>query len=171
VATKAEAPKPAAAEPKFPEVPLPALPTADQRSVVRDVKMKDMAGRDVSLAELRGKPVMVVFWATWCRPCVMEMPHLVHLQDTYAKHGLRIVAVSLDANGMAAVKPFLEKHPEVTYTVVPNGGEAAAAFGGIRSIPNSFMLDRQGRIVKQFVGLTPGETLEGWVQALLREKA
>ena len=65
----------------------------------------------------------------------------------------------------------LEKHPEVTYTIIPNGGEAAAAFGGIRSIPNSFMLDRQGRIVKQFVGLTAGDTLEGWVQALLREKS
>jgi thioredoxin-like negative regulator of GroEL len=59
----------------------------------------------------------------------------------------------------------------VTYTVVPNGGEAAAAVGGIRSIPNSFMIDRQGRIVKQFVGLTPREDLEGWVQAVLREKS
>jgi cytochrome c biogenesis protein CcmG/thiol:disulfide interchange protein DsbE len=152
-------------------VSLPTLPPADQRTAVRDVQMKDISGRDVSLAGLRGKPVMVVFWATWCRPCMMEVPHLVHLQEIYAKRGLKIVGVSLDANGMAAVKPFLEKHPEVTYTIIPNGGEAAAAFGGIRSIPNSFMLDRQGRIVKQFVGLTAGDTLEGWVQALLREKS
>jgi thiol-disulfide isomerase/thioredoxin len=172
-AAEAAAPeaKPAEQESEMPKVALPVLPPADQRSAVRDVKMRDVEGREVTLAGLRGKPAMIVFWATWCRPCSMEIPHLVHLQETYAKRGLRIVAVSLDANGLAAVKPFLEKHPEMTYTVVPNGMEAQAAFGGIRSIPNSFVLDRQGRIVKQFVGLTPGEDLEGWVQAVLREKS
>jgi cytochrome c biogenesis protein CcmG/thiol:disulfide interchange protein DsbE len=168
---RTEAPKAPAPEVKLPDVPLPSLPPADQRATVRDLKLKDMAGREISIASLRGKPAMVVFWATWCRPCVMEIPHLVRLQETYAKHGLKIVAISLDGNGMAAVKPFLEKHPEMTYTVIPNGAEASAAFGGIRSIPNSFLLDRQGRVVKQFVGLTPGETLEGWVQAALREKS
>lgn len=168
---RTEAPQTAAPEAKLPSVALASLPPASERATVRDLKLKDMAGREISLAGLRGKPVMIVFWATWCAPCKMEIPHLVHLQETYAKHGLKIVAISLDGNGMAAVKPFLEKHPEITYTVIPNGAEAAAVFGGIRSIPNSFMLDRQGRIVKQFVGLTPGETLEGWVQALLREKS
>jgi cytochrome c biogenesis protein CcmG/thiol:disulfide interchange protein DsbE len=156
---------------ELPQVAIPALPAVDQRTAVRDVKMRDVAGREVTLAGLRGKPAMIVFWATWCRPCTMEIPHLVHLQETYAARGLKIVAVSLDANGLAAVKPFLEKHPEMTYTVVPNGMEAQAAFGGIRSIPNSFVLDRQGRIVKQFVGLTAREDLEGWVQAVLREKS
>jgi len=159
-----------APEEKLPDVPLPSLPPADQRTTVRDLKLKDMAGREITLASLRGQPAMIVFWATWCRPCLMEIPHLVHLQEVYAKHGLKIVAISLDMNGMAAVKPFLEKHPEMTYTVIPNGAEAAAAFGGIRSIPNSFLLDKKGRVVKQFVGLTPGPTLEGWVQAALREK-
>jgi cytochrome c biogenesis protein CcmG/thiol:disulfide interchange protein DsbE len=168
---RADAPKAVAPEAKLPNVPLASLPPANERTAVRDLKLKDMAGREISLASLRGRPVMIVFWATWCGPCKMEIPHLVHLQETYAKHGLKIVAISLDGNGMAAVKPFLEKHPEITYTVIPNGAEAAAAFGGIRSIPNSFMLDRQGRVVKQFVGLTPGETLEGWVQAMLREKS
>lgn len=169
-AATAAAPAPVP-EAKLPNVPVPALPAAEQRATIRDLKLKDIAGREISLAGLRGKPVMVVFWATWCRPCIMEIPHLVHLQEVYAPHGLTIVAISLDANGMAAVKPFLEKHPEVTYTVIPNGAEAASAFGGIRSIPNSFLLDRRGRVVKQFVGLTPGETLEGWVQAALREKS
>ena len=171
VEARAETPKAVTPEAKLPSVPLPSLPPADQRTTVRDLKLKDMAAREISLASLRGKPAMIVFWATWCRPCVMEIPHLVRLQETYAKQGLKIVAISLDANGMAAVKPFLEKHPEMTYTIIPNGAEAAAAFGGIRSIPNSFLLDRKGRVVKQFVGLTPGETLEGWVQAALREKS
>jgi len=161
--------KPATVEDQA-QAPLPALPSPDQRVAAPELKLRDMAGREITLSSLRGKAVMVVFWATWCRPCVMEVPELVRLHGVYKDRGLRILAISLDQNGMAAVKPFLDKHPEITYTIVPSGYEAQAAFGGIRSIPNSFVVDKQGRVVKQFVGLTPGQEMEGWVRAVLREK-
>jgi thiol-disulfide isomerase/thioredoxin len=163
------APAPAEAQ-KEPQVPLPTLPPAQERVAAPALTVADMEGREITIAGLAGRPVMVVFWATWCRPCIMEIPHLVHLQETYGKRGLTILAISLDANGLAAVKPFLEKHPEVNYTVVPNGMQAQAAFGGIRSIPTAFLLDRKGRVARKFVGLTPGEELAGWVQAALRER-
>ncbi len=155
---------------EFPAVPEQVLPAPKERQAAPELTLRDMSGREVTLSSLRGSVTMLVFWATWCRPCNMEVPHLVRLYDTYAKSGLNILAISLDRGGLATVKPYLDKRPEIKYTVIPSGEAAAVAFGGIRNIPNSFLLDRQGRVVKQFVGLAPPEVMEGFVQAALREK-
>lgn len=99
----------------------------------------------------------------------MEIPTLVKLHDGYAAYGLRIIAPSIDRNGLAAVKPFLDKNPQIKYPVVPNGIPAAQAFGGIQSIPTSFLIDRQGRVVTRFMGLVQEQVLEGYVKAALLE--
>jgi thiol-disulfide isomerase/thioredoxin len=128
-------------------------------------------GRPVSLAGMKGKVGLVVFWATWCRPCIMEIPHLVRLHEGYGKQGLAIVGLSIDRRGIAVVKPFVDSHPEINYPIVPNGLAAADAFGGIASIPTSFLIDREGRVIRMFVGLMPGEMLEGFVKAALQESS
>ncbi|MBM3317333.1 MAG: TlpA family protein disulfide reductase [Candidatus Eisenbacteria bacterium] len=150
--------------------PLPALPPISERPAAPFFSVTDMAGRQITLADYRGRVALVVFWATWCRPCIMEIPHLVHLQEAYGNEGLGILGLSVDRRGIAVVKPFLQSHPEINYTIVPNGLAAADAFGGITSIPTSVLLDRSGRIIRGFVGLVPAEMLEGYVKAALREQ-
>jgi cytochrome c biogenesis protein CcmG/thiol:disulfide interchange protein DsbE len=155
----------------FPNVELPELLPVAQRVPLPRFSMRDMNGREIASDDLSGQVVLLNFWATWCRPCKMEVPALVYLHKTYADAGLQIIAPSIDRTGLAVVKPFLDQRPEIKYTVVPNGMPAAQAFGGIRSIPTSFLVDKQGRVVKAFQGLVPQEVLEGYIQSALREEA
>ncbi len=162
----------AAKKPVFPwagEANLPELPPVSKRIPLPELAMRDMSGRDITREDYRGKVVLLNFWATWCGPCRMEIPTLVKLHDGYAAYGLRIIAPSIDRNGLAAVKPFLDKNPQIKYPVVPNGIPAAQAFGGIQSIPTSFLIDRQGRVVTRFMGLVQEQVLEGYVKAALLE--
>lgn len=160
----------AAAEAGEPEPALPELTPPEARPAAPEIAVTDMSGRQITLADYRGKVLLAVFWATWCRPCMMEIPHLVHLQEAYGKQGLGILGLSLDRRGIAVVKPFLQSRPEINYTIVPNGLAAADAFGGITSIPTSVLIDRSGRVIRGFVGLVPGEVLEGYVKAALAEQ-
>lgn len=153
-----------------PKFERPALPPAKDRPIPPKLELVDMNGRTLKLEDLRGQVVLLAFWATWCGPCRMEIPSLIHMTQIYKDAGFAIVAPSIDRNGMAAVKPFVERNKEINYTIVPNGVPASMAFGGIRSIPTSFLIDRQGRILRSFVGLQPPEVLEAYVQAALLEK-
>ncbi len=165
----AEASKKKAGDHDFRNIPRPRLPEPSRRQPVPEIELTDIEGNRFSLSSLKGDVVLLVFWATWCRPCLREVPILVSLQDEYRDAGLRVVAVSLDRGGMAKVKRFLESRPEINYTVVPNGISASMRMGGIRSIPTSFLIDRQGRVIERFVGLHPAIELEGYVQAALLE--
>ncbi|MBD3236615.1 MAG: redoxin domain-containing protein [Candidatus Eisenbacteria bacterium] len=152
-----------------PEYPRPELPPSDERQRPPDLRLVDLAGDEIELRQMQGQVVLLAFWATWCRPCIMEIPHLVHLVETYADAGFEVLGVSVDRGGMRAVKPFVDRHPEINYPIIPNGVPAAQTLGGIRSIPTSFLLDRQGRVLRAFVGLQPPEVLEGHIQAALLE--
>jgi thiol-disulfide isomerase/thioredoxin len=172
-ATKPATPAASAAASEPPEAqepPLPPLTPVADRKPAPAFTATDMAGREIGLVGLKGKVSLVVFWATWCRPCMMEIPELVRLQQAYGSKGLTVLGLSVDRRGLAVVKPFLEKHPEINYPIVPSGLAAADAFGGVTSIPMSFLIDREGRIIRSFVGLMPGEVLEGYVKAALQEE-
>lgn len=97
-----------------------------------------------SLSGLRGRPVMVEFWATWCPPCVKGIPHLNELHDTFAPRGLAIVAVTNEDAGL--VEPFISRHA-MRYPVVQSA-KAGQAFG-VQSIPHAFLLDQAGTVVWQ----------------------
>ena len=152
-----------------PAHPLPQLPETGKRRGAPDLTVTDMHGRPISLADLRGRAVLVTFWATWCGPCRQEIPHLVRWQEAYGPQGLTILGVSLDQQGLPAVRKFVRDHPEIRYTIIPNGARAAEAFGGVERIPTAFLLDRRGRIVARFEGLPRGEEMEGFIQAVLQE--
>ncbi|MBC7542467.1 MAG: TlpA family protein disulfide reductase [Candidatus Sericytochromatia bacterium] len=146
-----------------------AYPSAAEQVVAPDFDRPtvDGVGR-VRTADWRGKIVLVNVWATWCPPCRWEIPALASVYRTYRDQGLAVVGVSIDSDGPEKVNAFVQEHA-VPYPVVMGDAGLIAAFGGVRAVPTSFLLDRQGRIVKKYVGLLPGPRLERDVNALLAQ--
>ena len=131
-----------------------------------EFELADLSGKRVRLSDFKGKVVILDFWATWCGPCRVEIPHFVRLQSKYRAQGLAIVGLSLDDDGAKSVRPFVEDH-DVNYTMLLANKDTANLYGGIVGIPTTFVLDRQGRIVKKFIGVMPPETFEETVRPLL----
>jgi thiol-disulfide isomerase/thioredoxin len=133
-----------------------------------DFTMIDVStGKTFRLSEQRGKVVLIDFWATWCGPCRMAIPHLIELQKEYRKRGLQVVGVSLDQQGPAVVKPFYEQWKMNYAVVVDDQGMIARDYGGIRSIPTALLLDKHGRILTGFVGYRPKQEYEQAIKAAL----
>jgi peroxiredoxin len=128
--------------------------------------LADLDGKRVPSSSFQGKVVILDFWATWCPPCKEEIPHLVNLQAKYRDRGLAIVGLSLDAGGANDVKPFADEH-DVNYTMLIANDDVSRAFGGVTMIPTTFVLDRNGVVVKRFIGYTPPEAFEEAIRPLL----
>lgn len=128
--------------------------------------LKDLEGRDVSSDSFKGKVVVVDFWATWCGPCVEEIPGYVALQERYGKDGLVIVGISLDRRGAEHVKKFTVKHG-MNYVVVMGDDAVGEAFGGIAAIPTTILIDRQGKIRHKKVGSMHHDEYEKLLRPLL----
>jgi thiol-disulfide isomerase/thioredoxin len=126
----------------------PVLPAAGaQPHKAPDWHLKDPDGNDFSSDQFKGKVVVLDFWATWCPPCVKEMPGLAALQKKYGSDGLVVVGVSVDEAGAGTVQRFLDKHDQIPTTVV---------------------IDRDGFIRERVVGFESQERLEKRLQPYLR---
>jgi len=141
-------------------------PAGNEGTVAPDFKLPSIDGRSVSLSDFKGKVVVVNFWATWCPPCRAEIPDFVRMQAKYRARGLEFVGLSLDAEGARAVRPFAEEH-DVNYPMLVANDQVANQYGGIMGIPTSFVIDRQGKIVKRFVGYTDPKVCESTLEELL----
>jgi peroxiredoxin len=130
-------------------------------------KLKDLDGREVSSDQFKGKVVVLDFWATWCGPCVEEIPGYVALQKKYGTAGLVVVGVSMDRAGPARVKQFAQAKG-MNYTIVMGDDAVVEAFGSFEAIPTTFLISREGRIVNQKTGAVPPEEYEKLVQAALK---
>lgn len=128
--------------------------------------LKSLEGRSVRSADLRGKPLIVDFWATWCGPCRMSMPHLDAMQSRYAKQGLTVLGISVDESGVAPVRRYAAKSG-IKFTLAMANDDMLEAYGPIRSIPTTFFINRKGEIVRRVVGYVDGETMEGYVREIL----
>ncbi len=124
-----------------------------------DFTLTDQHGSKIQLSDYRGKVVILDFWATWCPPCKAEIPGFVNLYDKYKDEGLEIVGISLDQTGWTDVRPFLKNY-DVEYPVVLGNSDIVQEYGGIRSIPTTFILDKDGTIQKKYVGYRPEEVFE-----------
>jgi peroxiredoxin len=129
-------------------------------------KLKAADGTTIELQKLKGKVVLVNFWATWCPPCRTEIPGMMKVYDKYKAKGFEIVGISVDNGGWDDVRPWLEKHP-VNYPIVVGDGNLAQAYGGIRNIPTTFLVDRKGNIVLKHVGGLTEEEFEKMVKKAL----
>jgi thiol-disulfide isomerase/thioredoxin len=156
------------------------IPYQDNVSLVRTVEKKnngqapnfvwyDKTGKEISFSDVaKGKPVLLNFWATWCGPCIKEMPDLVALSEEYnAKGGLVIgISVDRDSDVLTLVSDFV-KAKKVQYPIVIDNGDLENAFGGLRGIPTTFYIDKEGKIVKKLVGLQSKERFAAEFDALL----
>lgn len=143
----------------------PAHPDSKQAP---DFTLEDVNGRPVQLSSFRGKVVLLNFWATWCRPCAIEVPWFVEFERSYRGRGLVVLGVSLDEEGWEAVKPFAREHG-VNYRLLMGDDKVASAFGGVDSLPTTFLIDRDGRIAATHSGLVSRQVYEAGIRSALGE--
>ena len=138
---------------------------AAQRGVVKpgepapNFQLRDMNGQTVSLSDLRGKIVLVNFWATWCGPCRIEMPAMERLYRTYDRKDFEILAVSTDAQGVAVTRPFQQEN-QLTFPILHDADFRVGLSYGARTLPMTFMVDRQGIVRQQIFGARDWEAPE-----------
>jgi len=116
-----------------------------------DFILPDLAGRPTRLADLRGKVVLVNFWATWCPPCREEVPSMAKLNQLMAGKPFQMLAVSIDQGGKEAVEAFF-KQAETTLPVLLDANGATSKLYGITGVPETFVLDKKGVIMKKVIG-------------------
>jgi len=125
-------------------------------------------GNALPLRDLKGQVVLVNFWATWCPPCRAEMPGFQKVYDARRGDGFTVVGVSTDESSRQQVASFLRDHA-ISYPVAVASSEVVAAFGGVSSLPTSFLIDRQGRVRYTVRGIFAEVTLRAAIDRLLAE--
>ncbi len=140
---------------------------ADAKPANLNFTMKDHTGVDVALSAFKGKVLLIDFWATWCGPCKVEIPHFVEFQEQYGNEGLQIVGISVDDTPEKLV-PYV-RDMKMNYPVLQglNHDDVQEAYGPIVGIPVSVLISRDGRICATHTGLTGKDVFEREIKALL----
>jgi peroxiredoxin len=128
-----------------------------------------LEGQTVALEDLRGKVVLLNFWATWCPPCRVEMPGFQSVYDRHRESGFTIVGVSTDLRGRDHVREFLEER-SISYPIAMASGSIVRDYGGATALPTSFLIDRRGNIRHQVRGYFAEPALNSAVEKLLAEE-
>ncbi len=139
----------------------------NEGSKAADFSWSDENGNKVTFAEFsKGNVVLVNFWATWCGPCKRELPDLIALHNEYKGKNVKIIGISVDrdADVLGLVRNFAAE-ANLTYPIVIDNGDLEKAFGGIRGIPTSFFVNKNGEIVKKMIGLQSKETFQAALMA------
>jgi thiol-disulfide isomerase/thioredoxin len=133
---------------------------------VSRVAFRDAEGRHRTLAEFKGKVVLVDVWATWCPPCRKALPEVAELQKSAGERYV-VLPISVDRGGWGDVRPYLAQNPQLGLTAfLPDGARALDAFGEIRGIPTTLIIDRQGRLTQRWSGYGEGMARRALDEAL-----
>lgn len=133
-----------------------------------DFTLKTLDGKTLTLSDLRGKTVVLNFWATWCPPCKVELPWFVDLQKQYGPQGLQIVGISEDEGGKDKVVQFV-KEMGVNYTIAVDDSSVSPKYGDVEDLPTTFYIDRNGKIVAFAMGLLDRSEIEQKMKAALAQ--
>jgi len=149
--------------------PPPEFPEPQKGSVAPDFALKSLPdGKEIRLSSLRGKAVLVNFWATWCEPCKIEMPSLVDLQKKYGPQGLQIVGVAMDDADDKEINSFAHKMG-VNYMVLRGTEKVGELYGGVDHLPMTYYLDRSGKLVDRTEGMAGEATFEDAIKRALAQ--
>jgi peroxiredoxin len=132
---------------------------AVEGSLAPDFTLKDLSGRPVQLSSLRGKVVLLNFWATWCPPCQGEVPSMVRLNQLMQGKAFQMLAVSIDEGGKDAVNTFFTKRGATLPALLDTDGAVARRYG-TTGVPETFVIDARGVIMKKVVGAMDWSTTE-----------
>jgi len=127
-----------------------------------------LAGEASSMEQLRGKVVLVNFWATSCSGCIKEMPQLVDTHQKYASQGYQTVAVAMSYDPPEFVREYASAHKLPFFVTLDNQGSMAKAFGEIRLTPTSILIDKNGKVVKRYLGEPDFNELHAQIEKLLK---
>ena len=144
-----------------------ALCEADAKPAVLDLKLRDMNGVEVNLADFKGKPLLINFWATWCPPCLEEIPYFVDLVNEYKDDGLIVLGISTD-DTPDQIKPYADKL-KMNYPVLVglDQPDVERAFGAMWAIPVTVFVKKDGNVCKEHKGTQTKEFFEQHIKALL----
>ena len=137
-----------------------------QASVAPDFSLESLDGKTMHLSDLRGKAVLLNFWATWCGPCKIEMPWFVEFQNQYGSQGLQVVGVAMDDASKEDIGKFA-KDMGVNYPVLIGKESVGDQYGGVAALPETFLIGRDGKIVDKIIGLKGKAEIEAAVKKAL----
>lgn len=123
-------------------------------------------GKTVDSEDFKGKALLITFFTTWCPPCRQEIPSLIQLQNDYAAKGFSVIGLSMDEKGASVVAKLIEKE-SINYPVLMADSKTARDFGGIVGVPTSFLINREGEVVKRYPGYVPHSLLEKDIKSIL----
>ena len=146
-----------------------AMETPSEGRLAPDFTLTSTDGKAIKLSDYRGKVVVVDFWATWCPPCKAEIPDFIRLYSQYKNSGFQMLGISVDQGGLNDVIPFMKQYG-INYPIMLATDEVVAAYGGIRGIPTTFVIDKHGYIRDAFEGYRPASVFENLIQQLTKEK-
>jgi peroxiredoxin len=129
-------------------------------SPAADFQLWDLYGNPVTLSRLRGRVVLINFWATWCGPCRVEMPGMESLYRQFERKDFEILAVSTDQQGAAVTKPFKDQLG-LTFPILHDSDYRVGLVYGARTLPMTFLVDRRGIITHRIFGARDWQTPEG----------
>ena len=116
-----------------------------------DFTLPGLNGELISLSEFKGNVVLINIWATWCPPCVYEMPSMEKLHQQFKNEKFKILAISIDSQGAKAVAPFMKNHNLTFQALIDPAGTIRTSYG-VNSIPQSFIIDKQCHLLKKIIG-------------------
>jgi thiol-disulfide isomerase/thioredoxin len=153
--------------PASPPPPKNVVVTGEIGSRMPDFSVKDLQGHEISSTDLRGKVVLIDFWATWCQPCKKEMPGYQKLLDFYGPRGFAVVGLKLDIMRDTEDPVLFAKRIGVRYPLVVAADDLKQRFGGIEGIPTTMLYDRQGVLRKKVIGFEYTDIFESDLKPLL----
>jgi thiol-disulfide isomerase/thioredoxin len=143
-----------------------AVAAGDIGSRLPDFSMKDLRGREISSADLRGKIVLIDFWATWCQPCKKEMPGYQKLLDRYGAKGFAVIGFKFDTMADTEDPLSFAKRIGVRYPLAVAPDDLKLKFGGIEGLPTTMLYDRQGILRKKIIGFEYTDAVESDLKPL-----
>jgi thiol-disulfide isomerase/thioredoxin len=143
--------------------------TADTETIA------DLRGKPLDMKPYAGKVVLVNFWATWCAPCLIEIPWMIEFHEKYAGRGFVVAGIAMDEEGRPAVEPWVKEKTfevngqkrKINYPLFIGNEAVAEAYGGLLGLPTTLIVNREGKPVKRFIGITSHEKFAAAIEEVL----